>query len=147
MKVNLITKNFVYVVTFLMAISCNQPKGNPQVTNNLPSSTLSPSATPENRMPSSMEWDKMAEQYAPKGGYKPEKGFVPDAQTAIKIAEAVFIPIYGEENIKNERPFRATLKNGIWIVTGTLPGETLGGSAVASIAKDTGRIIGVGHYK
>jgi hypothetical protein len=93
------------------------------------------------------EWDRIAEQYAPKGGYKPEKGYVPDAQAAIKIAVAILAPIYGEENIQNERPFRAALKNGVWMVTGTLPKNVTGGSAVASISKDTGCVLGMTHYK
>ena len=29
-------------------------------------------------------------------GYVPKNGFVPDEKTAIKIAEAVLFPIYGE---------------------------------------------------
>jgi hypothetical protein len=29
-------------------------------------------------------------------GYKPNDGFVADSQTAVKIAEAVLIPLYGE---------------------------------------------------
>jgi len=112
-----------------------------------PTPATSHSPKVEERIPSTEEWDREAEQYAPKGGYKPEKGYVPDTQTAIKIAEAILAPIYGEENIQNERPFRAALKNGVWIVTGTLPKNVAGGSAVASISKDTGCVLGVTHYK
>jgi len=78
-----------------------------------PTPATSHSPKVEERIPSTEEWDREAEQYAPKGGYKSEKGYVPEAQTAIKIAEAVLAPIYGEENIQDERPSRAALKNGI----------------------------------
>jgi hypothetical protein len=37
--------------------------------------------------------------------YAPKDGFVPDAKTAVKIAEAVLIPVYGENKIESERPF------------------------------------------
>jgi hypothetical protein len=39
-------------------------------------------------------------------------GYVPDAVTAIKIAVAVWEPIYGAEHIATE------LNNGVWIVAG-----------------------------
>ena len=80
---------------------------------------------------------------------KPKEGFVPDAQTAIRIAEAVWIPIYGEAHIESERPFTATLSNGVWTVQGSLPPDPdiRGGVALAEIAKDDGRILRVIHGK
>jgi hypothetical protein len=80
--------------------------------------------------------------------YKPAQGYVPDAATAIKIAVAVWEPIYGEENISQQEPYTAVLVNGIWIVEGTLPQQyNLGGVAVAELAKDDGRILRVSHGK
>ncbi len=49
---------------------------------------------------------------------KPAKGFVPAAGTAIRIVEAVLIPIYGKA-VAGEVPFTAKLKDGIWTVTAT----------------------------
>ena len=77
----------------------------------------------------------------------PKNGFVPDEKTAIRIAEAVWTPIYGEEKLNAERPFHATLKAGVWTVEGSLPEGTLGGVAVAEIAQRDGRIIRVSHGK
>jgi len=77
---------------------------------------------------------------------KPETGYVPDEATAIKIAEAVWYPIYGKE-INNEKPFKAMLKDGTWIVTGSLPEGRLGGVAIAEISKNDGRILRVSHGK
>ncbi len=54
-------------------------------------------------------------------GVIPESGVVPNAETAVKIAEAVLIPVYGKKRIASEEPFHAKLKNGEWHVTGTLP--------------------------
>ena len=72
--------------------------------------------------------------------------FVPDEATAIKVAEAVWLPIYGEE-IYNEKPFKAVLKGNVWLVSGSLQEGWLGGVATAAISKKDGRILRVVHYK
>jgi hypothetical protein len=89
-------------------------------------------------------------------GVKPDHGFVPDSKTAVRVAEAVLIPVYGEKKIESERPFKAVLKDGEWTVTGTLTCPDghggvstlcLGGTAVVRIAKSDGRILFMTHYK
>jgi hypothetical protein len=82
-----------------------------------------------------------------RNSYKPKKGYVPDEQTAIAIAVAVWIPIYGKEQIENEKPYQASLKDGVWTVTGSLPKGFKGGTAEARISKDSGCILRVIHYK
>lgn len=42
--------------------------------------------------------------------FMPSGGFVPDAATAKKIAEAVWLPIYGKK-VLSEKPYQATLNN------------------------------------
>ena len=80
-------------------------------------------------------------------------GFVPDAKTAIKIAVAVWEPIYGEATIAKERPYTARLDtNKVWIVEGSLRkdwfgGPVFGGTAIAEIAKSDGRILRISHGK
>jgi hypothetical protein len=81
---------------------------------------------------------------------KPKDGFVPNAETAVKIGEAVLIPIYGEATINRERPFKATRQGDVWRVTGTLNcggPECAGGTAVVRISKSSGEILFMGHYK
>ena len=80
-------------------------------------------------------------------GYRPPDGFIPNENTAIRVAEAVLIPIFGEETILKERPFSAKLKNEIWTVTGHLDEGYFGGVAEIQIAKSDGRILGVSHGK
>ena len=75
----------------------------------------------------------------------PDGGYVPDAKTAIKIAVAVWEPIYGERHIKRKRPFHATLQNGIWTVRGSLPRGALGGVPEADSSKRDGRVLRVIH--
>jgi hypothetical protein len=79
--------------------------------------------------------------------YIPPNGFVPDSLTAVRIATAVWNPIYGERQIQGEQPYHASLRDGIWTVAGSLPKNTMGGVAVAEIAKHDGRIIRVSHGK
>jgi len=80
-------------------------------------------------------------------GYIPKDGFVPDEETAKKIAEAVLYPIYGK-SIKNQKPFKVTLvENKIWVVEGTLSRNTLGGVFHIEIQKENCTILNVSHGK
>ena len=84
-------------------------------------------------------------QITNRANYKPKDGYVPDEQTAIAVAVAVWTPIYGKDKIEGEKPYNAHLKNGVWTVTGSLPEGFDGGVAEADIAKDDGRILRVIH--
>jgi hypothetical protein len=72
------------------------------------------------------------------------RGFI---KTAIRIAEAVWLPIYGE-SIYKEKPFVASYKNGIWTVAGTLSKKYMfGGTAEIDIQRSDGKILRVIHGK
>lgn len=79
--------------------------------------------------------------------YFPPQGFIPDEKTAIAVAEAVLFPVYGEGKIRSEEPFKATLKNGVWRVEGTLPSGYLGGVAELQMNKSDGKILKMIHGK
>jgi hypothetical protein len=81
----------------------------------------------------------------PKHNYVPPAGYVPDAKTAIRIAEAVWIPIYGAKTLADEKPFVATRRGDVWHVYGTMPKNTPGGTAEAEIDSRSGKIIRVSH--
>jgi len=81
----------------------------------------------------------------PQHNYVPKDGYVPTEDVAIKIAIAILEPICGAAQIASEKPYHATLTNGIWTVTGSLPGHKVGGVAIAEIAKSDGRVIRVSH--
>lgn len=70
-------------------------------------------------------------------------GYVNDANTAIKIAEAVWLPIFGDE-IYDHTPFKAQLTDSVWIVTGTVHTK-LGGAPRMVIGKRDGRILELFH--
>jgi hypothetical protein len=74
-------------------------------------------------------------------------GMVPDEETAKKIAEAVWLPIYGPSVLK-EKPFTAkSLGDSTWIVESTLDKEGDGGTAYIEIAAKDARILKVTHGK
>lgn len=83
--------------------------------------------------------------HAQKHNVIPENGYVPDEETAIGIAVAVWIPIYGKKQIESKKPFKAVLKNDVWHIEGSLPMGWLGGVPEAEIDKKTGRIIRISH--
>jgi beta-lactamase class A len=78
--------------------------------------------------------------------YIPANGYVPDEQTAISIAVAAWIPVYGKKQIGKQKPYKAVLKDGVWTVTGTLK-HAVGGTAEARIDRRDGRILGISHGK
>jgi hypothetical protein len=86
------------------------------------------------------------------GYYKPQKGFVPNEATAIKIAEAVLAATYGQERVNQEKPLEAHLGMDIWTVLGTVncpldrkPYEC--GQLSIGIRQDNGEIISVSRIK
>lgn len=73
-------------------------------------------------------------------GLKPKDGIVPNAETAAKIAEAIWVSIFGDK-IYEQRPYHVTLyKDSIWIVNGNVPAGWYGENAHIEIAKKDGRL-------
>jgi len=76
---------------------------------------------------------------------------VPDEATAVEIAERALTKIYGKRRIQSEKPFSATLTNGIWHVGGTLYckdehgkviiGACVGGLAMADVRQSDGKVL------
>jgi len=87
-------------------------------------------------------------KYTKQGGYLPPNGVVPDEETAIKIAEAIWLPIYGDK-IKDEQPYVARLcgDKKTWFVHGSLPKGMTGGTAEMEINKKDGKILTITHGK
>ena len=76
-----------------------------------------------------------------------QRGLVPDKETAIKIAESIWYPIYGSE-IYTELPFEAVLEGDtVWFVHGNLPQGMRGGCAEIRIRKKDSSILFVAHQK
>ncbi len=73
-------------------------------------------------------------------------GLIPDKQTAVRIAEAILFPIYGEKQIRSQRPYKVKQRDGKWIIDGASPptGFT-GGSFHIVILQRDGRVVEIGH--
>jgi len=67
----------------------------------------------------------------------PKGGCVPDAETAIQIAEAVWKALYGSETVSKQQPFRAELIDDVWTVRGS--------SLVAKIGRSDARVLQLGE--
>ena len=87
------------------------------------------------------------EVFAQEHFYVPDEGFVPDQTTAAILAETILKPIYGDENIDKQKPFKVILKNNVWIILGTLPEGFMGGVAMIEISKKDAKVIRVSHGK
>ena len=84
---------------------------------------------------------------------------VPDEATALSIAEPALIKVYGKRQIDYERPLRATLHDGIWVVDGTLccpdkkghrtceVGRCFGGAAELKLRQSDGKVLSISHWK
>ncbi len=76
--------------------------------------------------------------------------YVPDSETAKKIAEVVLEKAYGKR-VLEQRPFEVKLDDGFWIIDGSTPkssgGNYKGGLAHIEIAQLDGQIRSMIHGK
>ena len=75
----------------------------------------------------------------------PSSGVIPDEITAVKVAEVIFLPIYGKEEVNKFLPYHAQFKDGVWTVYGTLKPNSVGGTPQLKIQKKDGKVIEVWH--
>jgi hypothetical protein len=79
-----------------------------------------------------------------RGAGLPAAGVVPDAETARKIAEAVWQPVYGAETIAGQMPLHVELKHNVWVVSGSAAEES---ALFVFILQMNGQILSVGRGK
>jgi NTF2 fold immunity protein len=79
--------------------------------------------------------------------WKTDALVVPNANVAEAIHSAVAGSVYGDEKIQKQRPFRAVRTGEFWVVFGSLPEKTLGGTAVTVIRASNGEILRVVHER
>jgi len=72
----------------------------------------------------------------------PKAGVVPDSETAKRIAETVWLPLYGAEVIARQQPLQVEQKFNVWIVSGSAAPET---ALFAFILQTDGRVLSVGR--
>src|SRR5262249_40784318 len=70
-------------------------------------------------------------------------GPVPDAETAKRIAEELWVLKYGADTVAHQAPLRAELKFNVWIVTGS---SSTGAPLYAFIRQTDGCILSAGGW-
>lgn len=70
----------------------------------------------------------------------PKEGLVPDKETAIKIAEAVLVRVYGD-GITRQKPYLVREDDYIWWISGTLPKDHFGQVFNIGISRHTAAIL------
>jgi hypothetical protein len=73
--------------------------------------------------------------------------YVCDPQVALKMAELILNSVYGKDEIQRQKPFSIKDTGDSWIISGSLPKNSLGGVANIEIDKRTGTITNVTHGK
>ncbi|HOV28392.1 NTF2 fold immunity protein [Pseudobacteroides cellulosolvens] len=92
--------------------------------------------------------EKLTEKYEIGNNIVPKFDIVKDKETAIKLAEDILLPIYGNE-INDKKPFEATYDEEFkaWVVSGTLGKNFIGGVPNVIIQKSDGKVLAVWHTK
>lgn len=68
-------------------------------------------------------------------------GLIPDEKRAIQFGVAYMATVYPAERLREDRPWRANLNNGIWHVQGTLPPGSAGGTHQVELCRSNGRVL------
>jgi predicted amino acid dehydrogenase len=106
----------------------------------------------ENNISIAKDWVKVDSAYAEFRSRNLEpsnfvtRDIVPNEETAMKIAEVILYSIYGQK-IYSSRPYCIELKNGVWIIEGTLPKDYQGGVPYIEIQKKDGKVLKIMHGK
>lgn len=80
--------------------------------------------------------------------FRIEKGVIPNASAAAKIAYDYIFAIYGEYEAIKEQPYHIRLINGqTWEVNGYLSPNAVGGVFNIALDKRTGKILYISHEK
>ena len=72
---------------------------------------------------------------------------IKDKETAISVTEPILFHTYKKENIIKQRPYEVYLIDDYWIVSGTLPEGSLGGTFLIILDARNSRIIRLTHGK
>ncbi len=80
--------------------------------------------------------------------YKFDKGEpIHDREAATRLAEPLLFKIFGEEKIKDQRPYELYNIDGYWIMMGTLPEGYDGGTFEIIFEAESRKIIRLRHYR
>jgi hypothetical protein len=69
------------------------------------------------------------------------------ANVAISVAEPILFSMYGKENIINQRPYESYQIDKYWIISGTLPKGSAGGTFLIILDARNSKVIRLTHGK
>ncbi|RSK49898.1 YbbC/YhhH family protein [Hymenobacter rigui] len=72
---------------------------------------------------------------------------LPDSIAAVRFAEPILFRTYGKKHIVDERPYEVYLIDKYWVLMGTLPEDSMGGTFTIILDSRTGQIIELTHGK
>jgi len=75
------------------------------------------------------------------------ENIVKNSETAIKIVEPILYEIYGKKQIESEKPYEIYLIKNYWIIQGTLPEKSKGGTFIIIINAKDSQVLKVSHGK
>lgn len=78
---------------------------------------------------------------------KNDKLIIEDKATAIGVAEPILFNIYGKEKIIGEKPYEIYLIENHWIIQGTLPKGSKGGTFLIIIDGRNSEVLKITHGK
>lgn len=77
----------------------------------------------------------------------PSEVLIKDSITATTIAESILFGVYGQENIKSQRPYETYLIKSYWVISGTLPKGYKGGTFLLILDSRNSKVIKITHSK
>ena len=72
---------------------------------------------------------------------------IKDSSTAINVAEPILFSIYGKNNITEQRPYEIYFIDNYWVLTGTLPKGSAGGTFLIIIDSRNIKVLRITHGK
>jgi NTF2 fold immunity protein of polymorphic toxin system component len=75
------------------------------------------------------------------------KSILTTEKKVIEFAKFILFDIYGKKNIVNQKPYDVFLIDEYWLISGTLPKGTLGGTFMMMIDSKNYKIVRLTHGK
>ncbi len=72
---------------------------------------------------------------------------IKDTLSAVNLAESYIFEIYGRDNIISQRPYEAYFYQNCWVIEGSLPEYTTGGTFMIILDASNGGVVNITHGK
>lgn len=72
---------------------------------------------------------------------------IKNEEIAINVVEPILFDMYGEENILDQRPYKVSKVKDYWLIEGSLPKGSLGGTFLIIVDARNAEIIKITHGK